>query len=98
VKRSSAMELIHTLGFDPKEVSALILRGDELEIREKSPSKQVWYVTQYDYDVEDLFDNVSYDLQSQAPVPLGGIETISLDWRGITVQSLNGLRWQIPWG
>lgn len=101
MRRSDAMRMIEAQGFDPLNISAMVLRPDEFEFREKSTSdgvNAVWYLSSDDIPgLEETFLATLHLLNYKAPVPLGDVTAIRADWRGVTVSVSNGLQWQIPY-
>jgi hypothetical protein len=97
MKQSSLVRWVDALGYDPKAIKAMIVKPDEIEIREVG-NQVSWFLNNRDVPgLEKQFDDLVLHLDEKAPVPLGEVTSVRLDFRGVSVQVSNGLLWQIPW-
>jgi hypothetical protein len=99
MRRSEATNLIELLGYDPYDTAALILKDDEIEVRRRDGdgAGHVWYMEYPDVVPAATYHEIVAELKAVAPVPLGDIESLRFDWRGISAQASTGLKWTIPW-
>jgi hypothetical protein len=102
MRRSSVAQIAEDLGYDPQEVAAITFREGEIEVRERvsvGSQPKVWYILP-EKDAPkhtETFDQILFHLNENAPVALGEVTAIRLDWRGVSVNVSNGLVWQIPY-
>lgn len=96
MKRTALISMVETLGYTPEVVSALILRPDEVEVREKTGG--VWYFEYPGVFPASNFDKIDEALRNEAPTDIWEqFDSIRFDFRGVSARVPSGIEWRWPW-